>query len=100
MFPQLQTIEKIVNASEIQTLQCTEYNASAARALVDGPVVKVVLVPQVQVVEKSIEIPQLHSLGKVVDTPTIQSVQSTKISESLDIIHHARAKGVCGNSSS
>ena len=39
-----------------------EYDASAARAapspLVDGPVVSVVHVPQVQVVEKTIEIPQ------------------------------------------
>ena len=47
----------------------TEYDASAARALVDGPVVKVVHVPQVQVVEKSIEIPQLSSLEKIVNIP-------------------------------
>ena len=31
-----------------------------------------------KVVEKSIEIPQLHSLGQIVDIPTIQSVQSTQ----------------------
>ena len=43
--------------------------ASAAEydALVDGPVVKVVHVPQVQVVEKTIEIPQLQTIGKIVD---------------------------------
>ena len=67
-----------------------EYDASAARAapstLVDGPVVKVVHVPQVQVVEKTIEIPQLQTIGKIVDIPKIQSVQSTQTSESLDII--------------
>ena len=43
--PHLQTNEKIVNAPEIQTLQCTEYDASAARALMDGPVVKMDTVP-------------------------------------------------------
>ena len=67
-----------------------EYDASAARAapspLVDGPVVKVVHVPQVQVVEKSIEIPQLQTIEKIVDIPEIQSVQTTQTSESLDII--------------
>ena len=48
----------------------------------------------VQVVEKSIEIPQLHSLGKIVDIPKIQSVQSTKISESLDGHHHESVETV------
>ena len=54
-----------------------EYDASAARAapppLVDGPVVKVVHVPQVQVVEKIIEIPQLQTIGKIVDILEAQS---------------------------
>ena len=67
-----------------------QYDASAARAapspLVDGPVVKVVHVPQVHVVEKTIEIPQLQTIGKIVGIPEIQSVQSTQTSESLDII--------------
>ena len=61
-----------------------EYDASAARAtpsLVDGPIVKVVHVPQVQVAEKTIEIPQLQTIEKIVDTPEIQTVLST---ESLD----------------
>ena len=62
-----------------------EYDASAACAttspLVDGPIVKVVHVPQVQVVEKTIEILQLQTIEKIVDTPEIQTVQST---ESLD----------------
>ena len=43
--PQLHSLEKIVDAPEIQTLQCTEYDASAARALVDGPVDKMDAVP-------------------------------------------------------
>ena len=62
-----------------------ECDASAARAtpspLVDGPIVKVVHGPQVQVVEKTVEIPQLQTIEKIVDTPEIQTVQST---ESLD----------------
>ena len=62
-----------------------EYDASAARAshspFVDGPIVKVVHAPQVQVVEKTIEFPQLQTVEKIVDTPEIQTVQST---ESLD----------------
>ena len=48
----------------------------------------------VQVVEKTIEIPQLHSLGKIVNIPTIQSVQNTQISESLGIITPAPKKSL------
>ena len=47
---------------------------------------KVVNVPQVQVVENTIEIPQLQTMEKIFDIPDIQSVQSTQTSESLDII--------------
>ena len=54
-------------------------SAPAARAvpspLVDGPVVKVVHVPQVQVGEKTIEIPQLQTIAKIVDIPEIQTKQ-------------------------
>ena len=67
-----------------------EYDALAAHAvsppLVDGPVVKVVHVTQVQFVEKTTEIPQLQTIGKIVDILEAQSVQSTQTSESLDII--------------
>ena len=38
-------LKKIVDVPEIQTLQCTEYDASAAHALVGGPVVKMDTVP-------------------------------------------------------
>ena len=44
--------------------------------LVDGPVVKVVHVPQVQVVEKTIEIPQLQTIEKIVDIPEIQTLEA------------------------
>ena len=75
-----------------------EYDASAARAaptpLVDGPVVKFVHVPQVQVVEKTIDIPQLQTIGTIVDILEAQSVQSTQTSESLDIITPARKEFV------
>ena len=54
-------------------------------ALVDGPVVKVVHVPQVQVVEKTIEISQLQTIGKIVHILEAQSVQNTQTSESSDI---------------
>ena len=47
----------------------------------DGPIVKVLYVPQVQVVQKTIQIPQLQTIEKIVDTPEVQTVQST---ESLD----------------
>ena len=57
-----------------------EYDAYAARAvpspLVDGPVVKVVHVPQVQVVEKTNEIPQLQTIEKIVDIPEIQTLEA------------------------
>ena len=76
--------------AHVTPASAVEYDASAARAapppLVDGPVVKVVHVPQVQVVEKTIEIPQLQTIGKIVDILEVQSVQSTQTSESLDII--------------
>ena len=59
-----------------------EYDATAARAtpspLVDGPIVKVVHVPQVQVAEKTIEIPQLQTIEKIVDTPENLTIQSTE----------------------
>ena len=42
----------------------------------DGPVVKVVHVPQVQVVEKTIEIPQLQTIEKIVDIPEIQTLEA------------------------
>ena len=65
-----------------------EYDAPAARAapspLVDVPVVQVVQVPQVPVVEKTIEIAQLQTIEKIVDIPEIQTVQSTQFSESLE----------------
>ena len=51
-------------------------------ALVDGPVVKVVHVPQVQIVVKTIEIPQLQTVGRIVDISEAQSVQNTQTSES------------------
>ena len=80
-----------------------EYDASAARAapspLVDGPVVKVVHVPQVQVVEKTIEIPQLQIIEKIVEIPDIQTVQCTPNFREFGH-HHARADGVCRSSSS
>ena len=57
-----------------------EYDAYAAQAvpspLVDGQVVKVVHVPQVQVVEKTNEIPQLQTLEKIVDIPEIQTLEA------------------------
>ena len=42
----------------------------------DGPVVKVVHVPQVQVVEKTIEIPQLQTVEKIVDIPEVQTLEA------------------------
>ena len=81
------TLAHWVDAAPATVVEC---EASAARAapppLVDGPVVKVVHVPQVQVVEKTIEIPQLQTFGKIVDILEAQSVQSTQTSESLGII--------------
>ena len=67
-----------------------EYDAPAARVapspLVDVPVVQVVQVPQVQVVEKTIETPQLQIFEKIVEITEIQTVQCTRTSECLDII--------------
>ena len=73
-----------------------EYDASAARAtpspLVDGPVIKVVHVPQVQVVEKTIEIPQLQTIEEIVDIPEIQTVQSTESLEFAPVLEMALAE--------
>merc|ERR1712135_264711 len=51
--------------------------------VVDVPVVQVMQVPQVQVVEKTVEIPQLQIVEKIVEIPEIQTVQGTQTSESL-----------------
>ena len=57
-----------------------ENDAYAAQAvpspLVDKSVVKVVHVPQVQVVEKTFEIPQLQTIENIVDIPEIQTLEA------------------------
>ena len=53
------------------------HDATAVRALVDGPVVKVVHVLEVQVVEKTIEIPQLQTIEEIVDAPEIHDLHAS-----------------------
>ena len=57
-----------------------EYDAYAERAdpspLMDGPVVKVVPVPQVQIAEKTMEITQFQTIEEIVDTPEIQTLEA------------------------
>ena len=58
----------------------------------DEPVVKVVHVPQAQVVEKTIEIPQLQTIEETVDIPEIQTVQSTESLETAPVLEMAPAE--------
>ena len=57
-----------------------EYDAYAEQAapspLMDGPVVKVVPVPQVQIAEKTMEITQFQTIEEIVDIPEIQTLEA------------------------
>ena len=76
----VELLEAATNCAKYKDDDLHDFNhdAAAVRALVDGPVVKVVHVPQVQVVEKTIEIPQLQTIEKIVDAPEIHDLHDFK----------------------
>ena len=63
------------------------------------PVVESVHGPQVQIVEKTIEIPQWQTVERIVEIPKIQTVQGTQTSESLGTapVRQSSACGVSGS---